>query len=70
MAKETGTEDQLPEKHRWNDLENLAAPDRLEFYKILLIHLGGHGTKLVGAGNFRQHQQFHQETRHTIHAGE
>jgi len=47
MAKETGTEDQLPEKHRWDDLENLAAPDRLEFYKILLIHLGSHGSKLV-----------------------
>ena len=47
MAKETGTEDQLPKNHRWNDLENLAAPDRLEFYKILLIHLGGHGSKLV-----------------------
>ena len=47
MAKETGTEDQLPKNHRWNDLENLAAPDRLEFYKILLIHLGSNGSKLV-----------------------
>ncbi|MDP2829097.1 MAG: N-6 DNA methylase [Sulfuricellaceae bacterium] len=47
MAKETGTEDQLPKEHRWSDLENLAAPDRLEFYKILLIHLGSHGSKLV-----------------------
>lgn len=47
MAKETGTEDQLPKNHRWGDLENLAAPDRLEFYKILLIHLGSHGSKLV-----------------------
>ncbi|MDP4029784.1 MAG: N-6 DNA methylase, partial [Gallionella sp.] len=47
MAKETGTEDQLPKNHRWDDLENLAAPDRLEFYKILLIHLGSHGSKLV-----------------------
>ncbi len=47
MAKETGTEDQLPEKHRWSDLENLAAPDRLEFYKILLIHLGSHGSSLT-----------------------
>ncbi len=47
MAKETGTEDQLPKNHRWDDLENLAAPDRLEFYKILLIHLGSHGSPLV-----------------------
>jgi len=47
MAKETGTEDQLPANYRWSDLETKAAPDRLEFYKILLIHLGGHGSKLV-----------------------
>jgi len=47
MAKETGTEDQLPQGYRWSDLETKAAPDRLEFYKILLIHLGGHGSKLV-----------------------
>lgn len=47
MAKETGTEDQLPQDYRWADLERRAAPDRLEFYKILLIHLGGHGSTLV-----------------------
>ena len=47
MARETGTEDQLPEDHRWADLEARAAPDRLEFYKILLIHLGSHGSSLV-----------------------
>ena len=47
MAKETGTEDQLPADHRWADLEVRAAPDRLEFYKILLIHLGSHGSPLV-----------------------
>ena len=47
MAKETDTEDQLPKGYRWSDLEKLAAPDRLEFYKILLIHLGSHGSMLV-----------------------
>lgn len=47
MAKETGTEDQLPDDYRWDDLENKAAPERLEFYKILLIHLGSHGSMLV-----------------------
>ncbi|MDO8938783.1 MAG: N-6 DNA methylase [Methylicorpusculum sp.] len=47
MAKETGTEDQLPADHLWADLEKRAAPDRLEFYKILLIHLGSHGSPLV-----------------------
>ena len=47
MAEETDTEDQLPKGYCWNDLEKLAAPDRLEAYKILLIHLGGHGSSLV-----------------------
>ena len=47
MAEETDTEDQLPKGYRWKDLETRAAPDRLEFYKILLIHLGGHGSNLV-----------------------
>ena len=36
MAMETGSEEQLPESYRWADLESRAAPDRLEFYKILL----------------------------------
>lgn len=57
MAKETGTEDQLPENYRWTDLETKSAPERLEFYKILLIHLGSHGSMLVkeifaNAGSF------------------
>lgn len=47
MAKETGKEDQIPKGHRWDDLEQKAAPDRLEHYKITLIHLGTHGSTLV-----------------------
>jgi type I restriction enzyme M protein len=47
MAQETGTEDQIPAGHRWEDLEAKGAPDRLEFYKLTLIHLGSHGSKLV-----------------------
>jgi type I restriction enzyme M protein len=47
MAQETGTEDQIPAGYRWADLEAKAAPDRLEHYKITLIHLGSHGSKLV-----------------------
>ncbi|OQW79212.1 MAG: SAM-dependent methyltransferase [Proteobacteria bacterium ST_bin11] len=47
MAMETGSEQQLPTGYRWADLESRAAPDRLEFYKILLIHLGTHGSSLV-----------------------
>lgn len=47
MAQETGTEDQIPEGHRWDDLTSRGAPDRLEHYKITLIHLGTHGSSLV-----------------------
>lgn len=47
MAKETGTEDQIPKGYRWNDLENKAAPDRLEHHKLTLIYLGTHGSTLV-----------------------
>ena len=47
MAEETNQEKQLPEGHRWRDLESLTAPERLEAYKKTLIHLGTHGSKLV-----------------------
>ena len=47
MAKETGTEDQIPKGYRWDDLESKAAPDRLEHHKLTLIHLGTHGSMLV-----------------------
>ncbi|MDN7631691.1 type I restriction-modification system subunit M N-terminal domain-containing protein [Burkholderia cenocepacia] len=47
MAKETGTEDKLPAGYRWDDLECQAAPERLEFYKVMLIHLGSHGSLIV-----------------------
>jgi type I restriction enzyme M protein len=47
MAKETGTEDQLPEGYRWGDLETKTAPERMNFYRLLLVHLGEHGSLLV-----------------------
>ena len=47
MAKETGTEEQIPVGHRWDDLEARPARDRLEHYKLTLIHLGSHGSMLV-----------------------
>ena len=47
MAKETGAEDAIPAGHRWDDLEARPAPDRLEAYKLTLIHLGIHGSRLV-----------------------
>lgn len=47
MAKETRTENLLPEGYRWDDLEGTAANQRLDFYKLLLIHLGSRGSTLV-----------------------
>jgi type I restriction enzyme M protein len=47
LAKETQTENQLPEGYRWDDLECESAADRLDFYEKLLIHLGTHGSRLV-----------------------
>jgi type I restriction enzyme M protein len=47
MAEETGQQDQLPADHRWADLKAKSAPDRLEHYKVTLIHLGSHGSTLV-----------------------
>ena len=47
MAKETSTEEQIPEGHRWDDLRGKAAPQRLEHYKLTLVHLGAHGSRLV-----------------------
>ncbi|MGE0600871.1 MAG: N-6 DNA methylase [Dehalococcoidia bacterium] len=47
MAKETQTESQIPVGFRWADLEARSAPERLQFYKETLIHLGTHGSTLV-----------------------
>ena len=55
MAKETSTEEQIPADHRWDDLEAKAAPDRLEAYKLTLIHLGTHGSTLeIGRASCRE----------------
>lgn len=47
MAKETNTEAQLPDGYRWDDLESKSAPERLDFYRKALIHLGSNGSLLV-----------------------
>jgi type I restriction enzyme M protein len=47
MAKETGAESEIPPGHRWGDLEARPAPDRLEAYRLTLIYLGSHGSRLV-----------------------
>jgi type I restriction enzyme M protein len=47
MAKETGTEDKLPVGFRWDDLEDKARAADLDYYKGLLLHLGGHGSRIT-----------------------
>lgn len=47
MAKETGTEEPIPDGHRWDDLIRKPKLERLEAYKITLIHLGTHGSQIV-----------------------
>lgn len=47
MAKETGTEKQLPEGYRWENLIAIQNGDRLGFYKKLLTHLAREGSSLV-----------------------
>jgi type I restriction enzyme M protein len=49
MAEETDTENRLPEGYRWKDLESENAASRLEQYKLLLIHLGTHGSQITKA---------------------
>ena len=47
MAKETGTEEQIPKKYRWDQLEKLPAPERLPHYKDALRNLGSSRSTLV-----------------------
>lgn len=45
MLEETGREDRLPEKYRWAKLAEREGLDQLDFYKRMLIDLGGPQTK-------------------------
>lgn len=47
MAEETEQEEKLPKGYRWEDLIEKPAPDRLEHYKMMLIHLGTKGSRQV-----------------------
>jgi type I restriction enzyme M protein len=47
MAKETETQENLPEGFRWDDLINTKSAERLDFYKKLLSHLAENGSSLV-----------------------
>lgn len=47
MAKETGAEDKLPEKYRWDELKSKSGIELKTFYKELLNHLGEETTGIV-----------------------
>lgn len=47
MAQETGKENQIPKDYRWEILTAKSAPDRLSFYKELLVKLGSESSPLV-----------------------
>ncbi len=49
MAKETGIEDQLPKGYRWGDLTKREGIELLDYYKKLLLDLGGKGSSRVQA---------------------
>lgn len=47
MAKETGTEDQIPLGYRWDNLKATPKLERLEVYKTALTQLGEGGSLIV-----------------------
>lgn len=49
MAKETETEQQLPKGYRWDDIETKDGVEQLDFYRKLLVELGGKGSDRVKA---------------------
>lgn len=49
MTKETGTENQIPKGYRWDDLAKEEGVVLLDFYKVLLVYLGSHGSGRVQA---------------------
>jgi type I restriction enzyme M protein len=49
MAEETKTEGQLPQGYRWRELASKDGVKQLEFYRLLLVHLGSEGSGRVQA---------------------
>src|SRR5260370_7797472 len=49
MAKETGTEEQIPKGYRWDELTKRDGIELLEFYKKQLLDLGSKGSNRVQA---------------------
>lgn len=66
MAKETGAEGQLPKGYRWGDLAKREGVELLEFYRLLLVHLGSEGSARAkdifanAATSFRQPTNLHK----------
>ena len=47
MVQETGQGQHIPEGYRWEDIEGYNAATRLDQYKLLLLHLGTHGSMIT-----------------------
>jgi type I restriction enzyme M protein len=62
MAKETGTEEQLPKGYRWSDLESKDGVEQLNFYRGAAPAPGHRGLG-AGAGDLRQRLDLPQGAR-------
>lgn len=49
MMKETGGGEQIPKGYRWDDLTRMEGIEQLDFYRKLLVDLGGKGSRRVQA---------------------
>lgn len=47
MVQETGQDEHIPDGYRWEDIESCNAASRLDQYKLLLLHLGTHGSVIT-----------------------
>lgn len=63
MAKQTETESKLPAAYRWDNLKNLSEPERLDFYRKMLVDLGNAKNPLV-RGIFAGASTFIRMPRH------
>jgi type I restriction enzyme M protein len=51
-------------------LNGASAPERLEFYKEMLLDLPGQHGRRAGAGDLRQRQHLHHQAGHAVQAGD
>jgi len=69
MAEGVDTENRLPEGYNWKDLESQNAASQLEQYKLLLIHLGTHGSQIIEAIYANTNTVIRKPARHFIRSG-